>query len=74
MSGANWDKILSEDMSLDFEGAELDDIVDRLGALAAAEVEDLVKAIDAEKAKVKKRGDVIDTALDIFKATLGASA
>lgn len=74
MSGADWDKILSGSETLNFEGKDLDDIVERLGLLEEAEREDLVRAIDAEKAKVKVRGDLVDTALDVLKSVLGALA
>jgi len=72
MSGADWDAILSGDATLDLEGLDVEAVTERLGQLDVLERESLVAALDAEKAKVVKRGDVIDTALDVFKSVLGA--
>ena len=70
MSGADWDTILSETPSLDFEGVDIDAIVSKLNTFPTDQKDSLVARLQAEKAKVKKRGDVVDTALDIFLAVL----
>jgi hypothetical protein len=70
VSGADWDAILSSDPQLDLSGVDLHNIIGRLGGMPASEREALIAAIDAEKAKVVKRGDMVDTAFDVFKAVL----
>ncbi len=71
-SGADWNKILAEDPTLDLSGVDIATVTERLGVLEDAELQDLIAAVDAERVKAEKRGDIIDTALDVFKAVLTA--
>ena len=71
-AGADWDAILADTPALDLSGLDVPDIITQLGTLPQEERDDLVARLDAEKAKVAKRGDLLDTSFDIFKAVLGA--
>jgi hypothetical protein len=71
MTGADWDAIFREEPeleALDLSGLDMNDVAAKLGALSIDRREQIVAAIDGEKAKAIERGRVIDLGLDVLRA------